>query len=69
MGEGAQSLPVIESPCVGTCTLGPGGLCMGCLRTGEEIAAWLSYTSDQRRAVMDALPERAQQLFEDSGGG
>ena len=42
---------------------------MGCLRTGDEIAAWLSYTSDQRRAVMDALPERAQQLFEDSGGG
>ncbi len=65
MSDPVRLLPEIESPCIGTCTLGPGDLCVGCFRSGEEITAWLSYTPEQRRIVMDELPHRAQQLFDE----
>jgi len=65
MADPAQPLSDIESPCIGTCTLGPDDLCVGCFRTRREIGAWLSYSAEQRRAIMQALPARAQQLFDD----
>lgn len=56
----------IESPCVKVCVLHPAsGLCIGCLRTGAEIAAWSTMTPEERRRVMAALPERAPLV----GGG
>jgi predicted Fe-S protein YdhL (DUF1289 family) len=30
----------VLSPCTGVCTLGEDGLCLGCLRSAGEIAAW-----------------------------
>jgi len=65
MSDPARLLPEIQSPCIGTCTLGPGDLCVGCFRSGDEIAAWLSYTHEQRRTIMDELPSRAQRLFDE----
>lgn len=65
MAESAASPALIESPCIGTCTLGPDGLCVGCFRSAPEIAGWLGYSPGQRRAIIAALPERAQRLFED----
>lgn len=65
MGDPAAPIPEIESPCIGTCTLGPDGLCIGCFRSAEEIGAWLSYSAQQRRAIMERLPLRAQALFDD----
>lgn len=65
MGDPAAPIPDIESPCIGTCTIGSEGLCIGCFRSADEIAAWLSYTAEQRRAIMHALPTRAEQIFED----
>ncbi len=64
MADPAEPLPAIESPCIGTCTLGPGGFCVGCFRTADEITGWLSYTPEHRRAVMDELPARADALFD-----
>jgi hypothetical protein len=53
----------IESPCVKVCVIHPGsGLCVGCLRTRDEIGAWSSMTREGRRAVMEALPARAPLL-------
>ena len=53
----------IESPCVKVCVLHPTEkLCMGCYRTGAEIAAWSRFSPDQRREVMDALPARANRV-------
>jgi predicted Fe-S protein YdhL (DUF1289 family) len=60
-----QPLPLIESPCIGTCTLGPDGLCVGCFRSADEIAAWLTYSADQRRALIEELPRRGQRMFDD----
>jgi predicted Fe-S protein YdhL (DUF1289 family) len=55
--------PVIETPCVKICTLDAGrGLCLGCGRTVDEIAAWARMTPAERRSVMDALPERLTAL-------
>jgi len=65
MADPAPPIPEIESPCIGTCTIGPEGLCIGCCRSADEVAAWLSYTAEQRRAIMQGLPARAEQLFED----
>ena len=49
----------IPSPCIGVCRLEPeSGLCAGCLRTAEEIAAWPSAGADQRLGIVRALRER-----------
>jgi len=49
----------MESPCVKICTYDPASrLCSGCGRTLAEIGNWFSMTDDQRRAVMEQLPER-----------
>ncbi len=65
MADPAQPIELVESPCIGTCTLGPDGLCIGCFRSADEIASWLSLSAAQRSAVMQVLPERGQQLFDD----
>jgi predicted Fe-S protein YdhL (DUF1289 family) len=55
----------IESPCVKLCVLHPQAkLCMGCLRTGEEIAAWSRLDPERRRVIMAELPARAPALRE-----
>lgn len=54
-------MPTIESPCTKICTLDPtGAMCIGCGRTGDEIARWLAFTPDERRAVMAAARERLE---------
>ncbi|MEM7496567.1 MAG: DUF1289 domain-containing protein [Pseudomonadota bacterium] len=49
----------IESPCVKICMLHPETrLCVGCARTGDEIARWTRMTPEDRRAVMAELSGR-----------
>ena len=43
----------ILSPCIGTCRLGADGFCEGCLRTGEEIARWISMSDNERLWIME----------------
>ena len=53
------SFRAVLSPCVGVCELGPDGLCQGCLRNVDEIAAWSRLSDAERLHVMDVLlPER-----------
>lgn len=50
----------VESPCRNICVIHPeSGLCIGCYRTGAEIADWSRLTSEARRAVILELPSRA----------
>ncbi|WP_082469791.1 DUF1289 domain-containing protein [Rhizobium sp. Leaf311] len=50
----------METPCINICSLDPvDGLCDGCYRTIEEIMAWSGYSSQQRRRIMDDLPQRS----------
>lgn len=53
----------IPSPCTGICkTDAASGLCLGCGRTGDEIAEWPSAGELRRRAIWAALPERVKAL-------
>ena len=64
MSEVALNLQPVESPCVSICRLDENELCVGCFRTATEIGQWLSYTHEQRSAIMKQLPERAGSCFE-----
>ena len=60
----------IESPCVQVCILHPEArICLGCYRTGDEIAAWSRLSPEQRRQIMDDLPDRAANLPKTRRGG
>lgn len=53
----------LASPCVGTCKLDDAtGLCVGCARSGDEIAEWSGTTDVRRAAVWDVLPARFERL-------
>jgi predicted Fe-S protein YdhL (DUF1289 family) len=36
------------------------GLCIGCFRTLDEIAAWGGMTNEERRAVVESLEGRRE---------
>lgn len=49
----------IVSPCIGICELDRDGYCKGCLRTGDEIARWVSMgDQDRQRLLEEVLPQR-----------
>ncbi len=51
----------IESPCILICSIDmKSGYCFGCGRTCDEIGSWMTYSSEERRAIMDELPERLE---------
>ncbi len=59
-----------ESPCVKICVIDPeAALCMGCLRTAEEISRWGTMSPQERRMIMKALPARAPLLKKTRRGG
>ncbi|MDR9394558.1 MAG: DUF1289 domain-containing protein [Roseovarius sp.] len=59
----------IESPCVRVCVVHPEArICTGCFRTMDEIARWSRMMPEERREIMDALPDRAGLLRKRRGG-
>ena len=47
------------SPCIKLCRIAPEtGLCIGCFRTLDEIAAWAGLSNPARQAIMNELPGR-----------
>jgi predicted Fe-S protein YdhL (DUF1289 family) len=60
-GVAAESVP---SPCISICEMDPrSGLCIGCLRTLDEIACWSSMDESEKRAVSLELDLRREALF------
>ncbi|MBY0297788.1 MAG: DUF1289 domain-containing protein [Methylobacterium sp.] len=52
-------MPPPSSPCTRICVLDPvTGLCEGCGRTRDEIAAWGSLSEPERKRIMALLPDR-----------
>ena len=41
---------MIESPCIGVCTL-INNKCIGCTRTSDEISKWLFYDDNERKQI------------------
>lgn len=53
----------MKSPCVNVCVMDPErGVCRGCCRTLEEIAAWSSLGEEEQARVLAALPGRRLRL-------
>ena len=50
----------VESPCVRLCTLGDDDICVGCLRSIDEICAWGSADDDERRAILEQVAARRE---------
>lgn len=49
----------VASPCINVCRMdAASGLCEGCLRTIDEIAAWGTMDDDGKRAVWQRLEQR-----------
>ena len=49
----------VPSPCVSVCQLdAQTGYCRGCLRTVDEIAAWLDFSDEEKLALLARLQER-----------
>jgi len=49
----------IATPCVKVCIVdGESGLCLGCYRRLNEVAAWSRLTDAERDAILAELPER-----------
>jgi predicted Fe-S protein YdhL (DUF1289 family) len=59
----------VDSPCIKLCSIHPvERICIGCLRTIDEIAAWSRMTPETRRAIMTDLPDRTPRLRQRRGG-
>lgn len=53
----------IESPCIKVCAMEPAtGLCRGCGRSLDEIAAWTAMPQAARARVMADLPGRLARM-------
>ncbi|MEM6623643.1 MAG: DUF1289 domain-containing protein [Pseudomonadota bacterium] len=53
----------LASPCTGVCKLDDAtGWCLGCARSGPEIADWRAGTTDWRSAIWSAIPVRLSQM-------
>jgi len=54
-----QPATPVPSPCISVCRMdSKSGLCVGCLRTLDEIAAWSTLDDHARREVWRAIGER-----------
>lgn len=59
----------IASPCVKLCVVHPEArICVGCLRSIDEISRWSKLSHEDRAAVMAELPGRAPMLAKRRGG-
>jgi predicted Fe-S protein YdhL (DUF1289 family) len=49
----------LPSPCIRICHMSTQtGLCVGCLRTMDEITCWANATDDVKRKVWAAIEQR-----------
>jgi uncharacterized protein len=46
------------SPCINVCSLDARGLCIGCLRSGDEIARWLAMSAEEQWQLLELLEQR-----------
>ena len=52
------------SPCIGVCSIDPkSNLCLGCLRTSDEIAIWPKIDSKKALEIMKEIKKRSYKKF------
>ncbi len=47
----------VKSPCISVCHMNEG-VCVGCLRTIDEIRDWMIMTADEKRSVLALVEQR-----------
>lgn len=48
-----------KSPCIGVCEMDPNrGVCIGCLRTMEEISGWNDFSREEKSKVWQEIKKR-----------
>ena len=53
----------IETPCTRVCMVHPAlALCLGCGRSLDEIARWMTLSADERSQIIAQLPPRLQAM-------
>jgi hypothetical protein len=58
-----EAPPPIATPCVKVCVVdGESGLCLGCLRTLAEVAAWGRLSDAERAQIMAGLAARRSRV-------
>ncbi|MGH8713238.1 MAG: DUF1289 domain-containing protein [Casimicrobiaceae bacterium] len=51
----------VGSPCTSVCAIDRRtGLCAGCYRTLDEIAGWIDFSPEQKRALLRTLSARRE---------
>lgn len=59
MSRQSTASTLVSSPCSGVCTLDAAGkLCVGCLRSGAEIAEWPNADEGRRREILASVRAR-----------
>lgn len=54
-----QGMMPLPSPCISVCQMdSASGMCLGCYRTRNEIAAWRSMDAEEQRSLLDTLRDR-----------
>jgi predicted Fe-S protein YdhL (DUF1289 family) len=49
----------VQSPCISVCRIDPASdLCVGCLRSLDEIACWAALDDTARRDILRAVAHR-----------
>jgi predicted Fe-S protein YdhL (DUF1289 family) len=48
----------VASPCVGICSPDENDICMGCLRTMQEVTLWWEMDNAGKRELLKVLSQR-----------
>ncbi|MFO7306841.1 MAG: DUF1289 domain-containing protein [Gammaproteobacteria bacterium] len=56
------ALQRVVSPCIMVCPLDQNGICIGCGRAREDIAAWRRSRPDAQPAIRGATAERSERV-------
>ena len=49
----------VPSPCINVCSVDEDvGLCRGCYRSLDEVTHWTVMSNEQKKEVLETLPER-----------
>jgi uncharacterized protein len=53
----------IETPCIRVCRQdAAAGFCVGCGRKVMEVFRWTEFSDEERRAIVESLPDRLASL-------
>lgn len=63
-GAAVREPDEVPSPCIGVCELDQASkLCLGCLRSADEIAIWRDAGREVRRSILENVHRRRERGY------